>query len=95
MTSCFRKTIDELKILQKAINPQSHLHRRRDPEELGKVVLQVQEMLGRVVPGVAKDVAEDLQLAIKGIVTKKASKNKQKPVLNYDDSQHVPADERF
>lgn len=53
-------------------------------------------MLGRVVPGVAKDVVEDLQMAIKGIVTKKASKNKQKPVLNYDDGRHdVPADEGF
>jgi len=83
--------------LQKAVDPQSQLHRKRDAEELKKVVLQVQEMLRRVAPDVAKNVEEDMQMAIKGIVTKKAPKSKQKPLLNIDDGdQDVHTDdERF
>lgn len=80
------------------VNPQSQLHRRRDTEELKKVVLQVQEMLRRVAPAVAKDMEEHIQMAIKGIVTKRSPKSKQKPILNADDGHHddVYADhERF
>jgi hypothetical protein len=66
----------------------------RDAEELGRVVLQVQEILGRVPHGVAKDVEEDMRIAIKGIVTKKkAQKQKQKPVLNDDDGHEVHMDD--
>jgi hypothetical protein len=81
--------------LQKAVNPGSELHRRRDTEELKKVVLQVQEMLRRVAPAVAKDVEQDMQMAVKGIVTEKAPERKQKPVLNNDDGHEVYMDDEL
>ena len=72
--------------MQKALNPTSPLHRKRDIEELKRLVLQVEEMLGRVAPSVALNVDEDMQRAIKGIVAvKQPPKPKAKPDLNVND----------
>ena len=72
----------EITKLQKALNPQSQLHRKRDIEELKKVVLQVEEMIYRIAPTVAHEVEEDMQRAIKGIVTVRKQKSEVKPPLD-------------
>ena len=77
--------IKEITKLQKALNPQSQLHRKRDIEELKKVVLQVEEMIYRIAPTVAHEVEEDMQRAIKGIVTVRKQKSEVKPPLHIDD----------
>lgn len=77
--------IKEIVKLQKALNPQSQLHRKRDIEELKKLVLQVEELIYRIAPSVANEVEEDMQRAIKGIVTVRKQKPEVKPPLQTDD----------
>lgn len=69
------------------------MHRKRDIEELKKLVKQVEEMLGRVAPNVARDVAEDMERAMRGIVAvPKPPKRKPKPVLQVEDDDEAGYD---
>ena len=100
-----RKIVKEIQSIQKALDPQAPIHRKRDIEELKKLVRQVEEMLGRVAPSVARDVAEDMQIGMKGIVkVKQPPKPKPKPMLNvnedddgtgYDDIEYEVAEDQY
>ncbi|KAF4623894.1 hypothetical protein D9613_001576 [Agrocybe pediades] len=88
------KIIHKIKALQKALNPPSELHRKRDVEELKNLVLQVEALLrDQIAPNVAKDVEEDMAMALKGIVAEKQppKPKPQKPALVMDDEY----DERY
>ena len=103
--SLCRKIVKEIQSIQKALEPQAPVHRKRDIEELKKLVRQVEEMLGRVAPSVARDVAEDMQIGMKGIVkVKQLPKPKPKPMLNvnedddgtgYDDVDYEVAEDQY
>ncbi|KAF8955733.1 hypothetical protein BDZ97DRAFT_1926447 [Flammula alnicola] len=81
-----KKIIDRIQALQKALNPPSQLHRRRDIEELKKRVLEVEALLSQIAPNVAREVSEDMARGIKGIVAvKQVPKPRPKPRLRIDD----------
>ncbi|KDR84732.1 hypothetical protein GALMADRAFT_260438 [Galerina marginata CBS 339.88] len=80
-----KKMIDGIKNLQKALNPPSELHRRRDIEELKKRVVEVEALLSQIAPNVARDVQGDMAMGLKGIVVKRLPKLKVKPSLRIDD----------
>ena len=86
--NCDRKIIHEIRELQKALNPPSELHRRRDVEELKKRVLAVETLIqNQIAQNVARDVKGDMELGLKGIVAVKqpAKPKVQKPELRIDD----------
>jgi hypothetical protein len=84
----FRKIIKDLQRLQEALKPQSELHRKRDVETLKSLVLEVESFLANIAhTTVARDVKDDMAMAIKGIVAvRKPPKPKQKPIIKIDDS---------
>jgi len=78
--------MDKIKSLQKALIPSAQIHRKRDVEELKKLVTEVEGLLHDIAPNVARDLEEDMALAVKGIVTaKRPPKPKPKPQLVMDD----------
>lgn len=84
-----RKIIDKIKSLQKALNPEAQIHRKRDIEGLKKLVTEVEALLYDIAPNVARDLEEDMALAVKGIVTvKRPPKPKPKPQLTIDDEDY-------
>ena len=84
----FRKIIKDLQRLQEALKPQSELHRRREVETLRSLVLEVESFLANIAhTSVARDVKDDMAMAVKGIVAVwKSPKSKQKPTIKIDDS---------
>lgn len=83
----FRKIIKDLQRLQEALKPQSELHRKREVETLKSLVLEVESFLANIAHTVARDVKDDMAIAIKGIVAvRKPPKPKQKPTIKIDDS---------
>jgi hypothetical protein len=83
----FRKIIKDLQRLQEALKPQSELHRKRDVETLKSLVLEVESFLANIAHTVARDVKDDMAIAIKGIVAvRKPPKPKQKPIIKIDES---------
>jgi hypothetical protein len=56
-------------------------------ETLKSLVLEVESFLANIAHTVARDVKDDMAMAIKGIVTvRKPPKPKQKPTINIDDN---------
>ena len=84
--------IKEITKFQRALSPQSPLHRKRDIEELKKLVLQVEEMIYRIAPSVANVIEDDLQRAIRGIVTVPTKKSEDKPSLQINDDDGSDAE---
>jgi hypothetical protein len=75
--------------LRAALQPQSELHRKRDLEKLKTHVLEVEKLLGQVQPESTREVEEDLEIALKGIVkVRKLPKAKPKPDI-------PPVDDEF
>lgn len=90
----FRKIIKDLQRLQEALKPQSEFHRKREVETLKSLVLEVESFLASIAHTVARDVKDDIAMAIKGIVAvRKPPKPKQKPTIKIDDSVGDPCDE--
>jgi len=84
-----RKTIDKIKSLQKALAPSAKLHQKRDVEELKKLVTGVEALLPDIALNVARELEEDMALAMKGIVAaKRPPKLKSKPQLRMDDEDY-------
>ena len=78
--------MDKIKSLQKALMPSAQIHRKRDVEELKKLVTEVEALLHDITHNVARDLEEDMALAVKGIVTaKQPPKPKLRPQLVMDD----------
>lgn len=74
------------KSLQKQLEPSSDLHKKRDIEELKKLVGEVEELVKRVPQSANLDVQSNLELAIKGIVKQPPPpKSPPKPELNVED----------
>lgn len=73
--------------LQKALEPKADVHRHRNLEELKAYVLETEALIKRLPSGSPDDLWDDLELAVKGIVTprKLAKKAKVKPELWIDD----------
>ena len=89
-----RKIIKDLQRLQEALKPQSELHRKREVETLKSLVLEVESFLANIAHTVARDVEDDMAMAIKGIVAvRKPPKPKQKPTIKIDDNVGDPYDE--
>lgn len=83
----FRKIIKDLQRLQEALKPQSELHRKREVETLKSLVMEVESFLANIAHTVAREVKDDMAMAIKGIVAiRKPPKPKQKPAIKIDDS---------
>ncbi|CAA7264670.1 unnamed protein product [Cyclocybe aegerita] len=81
-----KKMINQIRDLRKALNPESQLHRKRDVEELKRLVRAVETFISNAASNVARDVEEDMARGIKGIVTVRAApKPKPKPTLRIDD----------
>jgi hypothetical protein len=77
--------LKDAKRLQKILEPQSELHRKRDLEQLKRYVLEIEKLLGRTP--VLGEVNGDLKLALRGIVeVRKPPKPKLKPVVQLDDN---------
>jgi len=56
------------------------MHCKRDPEKLKIFVFEVEKLLGRLQPESTREVKEDLEIALKGIVrVGKPPKAKPKP----------------
>lgn len=71
--------------LQEALKPQSELHRKREVESLKSLVLEVESFLANIAHTVARDVKDDMAMAIKGIVAvRKPPKPKQKRTIKID-----------
>ena len=83
-----RKLIDKIRSLQRALVPSAKLHRKRDIEELKTIVTEVGALLPDIAPNVARDLEEDMALAMKGIVAAKRPKPKPKPQLKVDDEEN-------
>jgi len=84
-----RKIMDKIKSLQKALIPSAQIHRKRDVEELKKLVIEVEALLHDIAPNVARDLEEDMALAVKGIVAaKRPPKAKPRPQLIIDDDDY-------
>ncbi|KAF8895020.1 hypothetical protein CPB84DRAFT_1782432 [Gymnopilus junonius] len=84
-----KKIIDGIQKIQRTLNPLSDIHRRRDVEELKRRVLEVDSFLREKVPTVARDVAEDMAIGLKGIIAiKQAPKSKAKPVFRLDHDEN-------
>ncbi|KAJ3514932.1 hypothetical protein NLJ89_g2078 [Agrocybe chaxingu] len=81
-----KKMIDEIRDLRRALNPESQLHRKRDVEELKRLVRAVEAFISNIAPSVARDVEEDMARGMKGIVAvRTAPKPKHRPALRIDD----------
>lgn len=81
--------MDKIKLLQKALIPSAQIHRKRDVEELKKLVTEVEALLHDIAPNVARDLEEDMAIAVKGIVTtKRPPKTKPRPQLMIDDEDY-------
>ena len=75
--------------LRAALQSQSELHCKRDLEKLKIYVLEVEKLLGRLHPELTREVEEDLEIALKGIVrVGKPPKAKPKPDI-------PPVDDEF
>lgn len=74
------------KSLHKQLEPSSELHKKRDIDELKRLVGEVEELVKRVPPTANLDVQSNLELAIKGIVKEAPPpKTTPKPELNVED----------
>lgn len=74
------------KSLHKQLEPTAELHKKRDIEELKRLVGEVEELVKRVPPTANLDVQFNLELAIKGIVKEPPPpKSPPKPELNVED----------
>ena len=79
----------KIKSLQKALIPSAQIHRKRDVEELKKFVTEVEALLHDINANVARELEEDMALAMKGIVAvKRPPKAKPRPQLMIDDEDY-------
>ncbi|KIM48469.1 hypothetical protein M413DRAFT_440213 [Hebeloma cylindrosporum] len=84
-----KKVMDKIKSLQKALVPSAKIHRKRDVEELKKLITEVEALLCDIAPNVARDLEEDMALAMKGIVApKRPPKPKPRPQLAIEDEAY-------
>lgn len=77
------RVLKECNRLQKALQPSAPIHVRQNSRELGNLARDAEALL-RSRPCI-DEYKEDLLLAVKGIVTQRSQKKKQKPELNIDD----------
>ncbi len=84
---CSRKIIDRIQRLQKILDPSSELHHGRDIDQLKKHVSEVEALITEIGTSLAHEVASDLALGVKGIVTlPRPPKRKPKPKLMDDEN---------
>ena len=77
------RVLKECNRLQKALQPSALIHVRQNSHEL-RIFVKDAEAFLRTCPCV-DEYEEDLQLAVKGILTLPSQKKKPKPKLNVDD----------
>lgn len=79
---CCSRILKELLQLRKTLDPKAALHKHRDLQAL-QALAQEAEILIRGLPCVP-ELQDDLDLAVKGILTKGSQKKKPKPLLYVD-----------
>jgi hypothetical protein len=79
--------LKELQRLQKMLEPRAPVHRDRDLQTLKARVREAQTPI-RSMP-CARDLQDDLRIAVKGIVTEASQKKKPKPTLCMDDNMYL------
>ncbi|KAI9068145.1 hypothetical protein FKP32DRAFT_1672451 [Trametes sanguinea] len=76
----------EAEKLSKAIAPTADVHKARDLDALKAYTLEIETLMRGLPPGVQEQWADDMAIALKGIVQeKKPPKAKPKPELNVED----------
>ncbi|KAG6332615.1 hypothetical protein ID866_6474 [Astraeus odoratus] len=70
--------------LRKKLGPESAFHDNRDMTALKHAIIQAKDFVQRI-PACTKEVTEELNVALKAVVTEKKAVKKTKPSLNVDD----------